>query len=505
MMFILQMSGKNFFKQYGNLKNYGNVPKVAVALVLVLAVATSLWFAAPVRALTIEISDPSPKTLGTNISFDVTVNIEDSELLPIQSINLDIFENSAYTSDTSPHKASCTNLPLTATTKTYTSVETGGGAVSITATVSNWGWGYGYGYAVWQGYGYTFFSPGGYGYGYGYGAGTASIIYAVTWTSPGGWPAGGYKAEVKVTANTTTFTETSSEFTLSGPPTSPVSAPPPPAPGITDISDVVTDEGAFTETVITESFDDLAQLTIDEGTIGLIEGEPLSEISLTEMEVPPASPEDSSIIGLVYDFGPDGATFEPPITLTFTYDPALILEGVLEENLVIAMWDEDAGEWVELSPCTIDPVTHTITAPVSHFTAFTVLAYTCPATFAASDLSISPTEVDIGEPVTIRVLVINTGDLTGTYKVTLKVDKVVVATEDVTLAGGTSQKVTFTTSKDVAGTYAINVDGQVGTFTVKAVPPPPPPPINWWLIGGIIAAAIIIGVVIWLVVRRRGA
>ncbi len=116
------------------------------------------------------------------------------------------------------------------------------------------------------------------------------------------------------------------------------------------------------------------------------------------------------------------------------------------------MWDEGAGEWVNLDSI-VDPETNTITAEVSHFTAFTVLAYTRPAAFVASDLSISPAEVDIGETVTISVLVTNIGDLTGSYEVSLKVDNVVVATKEITLAGGASQKVTFTTTKDVAGTY----------------------------------------------------
>jgi len=262
-------------------------------------------------------------------------------------------------------------------------------------------------------------------------------------------------------------------------PALPPSPPPPlPPPGVTDVSDVVTDEGVFTEEVITESEDGVCELLLEEGTIGLTEeGEPLSEISMVELEEAPTPPGDSNVIGLVYDFGPDGATFDPPITLTFTYDELLITEGVTEENLVIAMWDEETGEWVTLEDITVDPETNTITAKVSHFTAFTVLAYTRPAAFVASDLSITPTEVNIGGSVTISVLIANAGDLTGSYEVALKIDNVVVTTKEVTLAGGASQKVTFTTSKDAVGTYSVNVSGITGSFTVKeeVVPPVVPP------------------------------
>ncbi|MBA7641139.1 hypothetical protein ES703_48812 [subsurface metagenome] len=100
-----------------------------------------------------------------------------------------------------------------------------------------------------------------------------------------------------------------------------------------------------------------------------------------------------------------------------------------------------------------------------------------PAAFTISSLTISPTEVDIGKEVTIGVLIANTGDLTGSYEVTLEIDNVVVSTKEVTLAGGTSQRVTFTATKDVAGTYSVDVSGLTGSFTVKeeVVPPVVPP------------------------------
>jgi hypothetical protein len=65
-------------------------------------------------------------------------------------------------------------------------------------------------------------------------------------------------------------------------------------------------------------------------------------------------------------------------------------------------------------------------------------------------------------------LVTNTGDFTGTYEVTLKIDDVAVATKSVTLAGGAIEKVTFTISKVVARTYTVDLNGLPGTFVVKA-------------------------------------
>jgi subtilase family serine protease len=124
---------------------------------------------------------------------------------------------------------------------------------------------------------------------------------------------------------------------------------------------------------------------------------------------------------------------------------------------------------------TVNPKTHTITTKIDHFSGYAILASTRPAAFTVSSLSVSPGEVDIGEVVTISVLVANTGDASGIHEVVLKVNNVVVKTKDMTLAGGASQTVTFTIAKDVAGTYTANVNGLSDTFTVK-IPPAPPAP-----------------------------
>jgi hypothetical protein len=135
---------------------------------------------------------------------------------------------------------------------------------------------------------------------------------------------------------------------------------------------------------------------------------------------------------------------------------------------------------------------------------FTVKPPPTPATFTTSSLSISPAAAEIGDTVTISVLVTNDGDLSGTYRVTARVNDVALPSKDITVAGHTSQQVTFTTFKGVAGTYTVSIDSLSGTFTVKpAAPPPPTTVINWWLIGGIIAGVVVIAVLVSLAVRRR--
>jgi len=300
--------------------------------------------------------------------------------------------------------------------------------------------------------------------------------------------------------------------------------------GVTYVYEDVSSSGEFTADVSIESGDGNVELDIPEGTIGLSEqGRRLVSIEVQEMEDPPDPPAESEVIGLVYDFGPDGATFDPAITLTFHYDPDELPEGASEGNLTLAVWDDDSGTWLTLET-TVDPETNTLTAKISHFTPFTIISSTRPAAFKATYLLVAPLKVSAGEKVEIRTTVANTGDLRGSYEVILRVNGVREATREVTLAGGMSQTVKFAISKDKAGTYSVSVDGLRGTFGVEAptvVPAPPAPApaapapapavvapapapaapsvVNWPVIGGIIGAVVLLGLLIFLLVRRRSA
>ncbi len=135
-----------------------------------------------------------------------------------------------------------------------------------------------------------------------------------------------------------------------------------------------------------------------------------------------------------------------------------------------------------------------------------VLMPPIPAIFVSSSLGIVPTEVDIGEVVTISVLVTNTGGQAGSYTIALNVEGVVEATWEVTLDAGVSETVIFTTTVDVAGIYSIDVDGLTGSFTVKEELVPLIP-FNWPLfggiVGGIVAGLLVITGVLALIANRR--
>ena len=259
------------------------------------------------------------------------------------------------------------------------------------------------------------------------------------------------------------------------------------------------------------SLDETIHVIIPDGATALDgEGNPLTDVEFVAAGRVPDPPEDASIIGLPYQLGPDGATFDPPITLTWSYDPADIPTDVSEEELVIAHYDEDAGEWQELE-FEIDPGSDTLTAYIDHFSTFAVIAplSTAPAAFTIGSLSISPPEVSAGEPVAISLVVTNTGEVAGSHTATLKINGVIAETVEVTVARSGSETVTFTTSQGETGIHSVEVNGLPGSFTVKegasppiAAAPAPPGERSWWLTR-VVIIAIAAAIAIPLAIRWR--
>jgi hypothetical protein len=240
------------------------------------------------------------------------------------------------------------------------------------------------------------------------------------------------------------------------------------------------------------SEDEVLNVTIPKGTVALDEdGGPLIDLEFIVEETPPSLPSGANLIGLAYDIEPGGATFDHEVTLSWSYDPADIPAGVAEEDLVVACYDETAGEWSEL-PSEVDKADNIVTAFVEHFSIFAILGFAVPpsppipATFTISSLSVSPLDVSVGEAASISVLAANTGEEAGSCMVTLKINEVVTETKEITLAGGASETVTFSVSQDEADTYLVDVNGLIGSFVAQesalvslsseAIAPPTPPP-----------------------------
>ena len=237
-----------------------------------------------------------------------------------------------------------------------------------------------------------------------------------------------------------------------------------------------TDErGHLTQEVTVESADGRAALTITEGTVVKdSEGEPLSTISIAEAEEAPADSPDTQPVSPAYDFRPDGATFDQPVSMILGYDETLVPEGVSEERLTAAVWDPQIEQWQPRNS-TVDPLNNTVTTEITHFSIYAVIAQTRPAAFSVSSLTVNPVTAGIEKTITIRVLVSNTGDLFGTYRLALKINGETTAIQEVNLKSQSSQDVIFTTTQDSPGTYTVEIEHLSGTFTVEATSSPSNP------------------------------
>jgi hypothetical protein len=248
--------------------------------------------------------------------------------------------------------------------------------------------------------------------------------------------------------------------------------PPPPVLeiGTTSISGSIGSDGVITTETKTQSPDGLATLVLPNSTRFLTpDGLPGKNISMVPVSAAqqPQPPANADIIGVVYNLGPNGATFEPPVNLTFTYDDAKLPNGITAKDLKIAFWDETANKWVNLETENIDAVNHMITAKVSHFSTYSVLGYIpAPAQFTISAVTISPPSVKTNEPVNVSFTVSNIGGTTGSYTIVLNENGIEEGSKTVLLDGGTKSQVEFILTKDNANTYILDVNGQSGSFIV---------------------------------------
>ncbi len=231
----------------------------------------------------------------------------------------------------------------------------------------------------------------------------------------------------------------------------------------TEASYNISSTGIIQETIEATSADGKLTITVPKDTKALDKGgNPLSTLTSVVNPSPPPPPTDARIIGLAYNFGPNGATFVPPLKLEYTYDPAALPAGVAEADLVLAYYDEVAGKWVELD-CVVDTVNNIITASVPHFTTFAIIGTVRP-----------PEEEEIAPP-----------------------EEEEVAPPEEEIAPPEEEEEVAPPEEEIAPPEE------------EVAPPeeevaPPAKPFNWPLVGGIIGGVIVVALLIFfLVVRRR--
>lgn len=130
---------------------------------------------------------------------------------------------------------------------------------------------------------------------------------------------------------------------------------------------------------------------------------------------------------------------------------------------------------VDLPPGTSQHAVFTVTKdiPGTYYVEVDGLASTftsialIPAHFSVTNLEIAPDRVKQGEYITISAVVTNTGEITGSYSLVLKLKEVAESIQEVTLGPGVSQRVEFNVIKDAPGFYNVELEGLTGRFVVE--------------------------------------
>jgi len=143
-------------------------------------------------------------------------------------------------------------------------------------------------------------------------------------------------------------------------------------------------QGKITTNVELSSADGEVSLSFKKGSIVKDkEGKTLELIHVSTDSTLPIPPEDAYIIGEVYDLKPEGATFDPQLMFTISYNSKELPEGVRESEVYIAPYDEDNG-WGKSYYKRVDTDNHQVTTQVSSSSRFAVLAPMPPVPSQAS-------------------------------------------------------------------------------------------------------------------------
>jgi hypothetical protein len=202
-----------------------------------------------------------------------------------------------------------------------------------------------------------------------------------------------------------------------------------------------------------------------------------------------------------------GGSVTKPGEGTFAYDAGKVVNLVAtsDDGYQFDEWTGDVDTVAD-----IDDPTTTITMGADKSLTAIFSAVTpgiTPASFSASNLLISPQQVQPDQQVEISIDIANNGGATGSHTVLLYINGSQEDSCVVRISPGSSQNVVFAVSRSTSGAYDVSLEGLQGQFTVAAPPATSSP-------GGlgtgtlIVIAAIIVALIaaiVFVIARVRRA
>lgn len=211
-------------------------------------------------------------------------------------------------------------------------------------------------------------------------------------------------------------------------------------------------------------------LTMEEGTRCVdSSGTALTYVSAAQ-EASPHAYEGGAVLS-AFSLRPNGATFSPSLQIGISYDTEELPPGCDEEELTIGYYDRTAGRWREL-PSTVNTAQKVVSADVSHFTSFGLLAPTTspgPARFTVRSLDVSPAQVAPFGRVNVAITIANIGDTEDSYPLVVSIDGQPEHSESVDLEARQSRTIRLTVARSQPGVYEVRVEGLSKSFAVVAL------------------------------------
>jgi peroxiredoxin len=136
----------------------------------------------------------------------------------------------------------------------------------------------------------------------------------------------------------------------------------------------VDSQGMLKSEVEVSSAEGRIGLSLDKGTTVLDQDrDPLHTIHAVIDPSPPSPPENAYIVSPVYNLEPQGATFDPPLSLTLGYNPKKLPEGLGEDELYCAY--HDGTKWCMVRYKKADTMAPSVTTHLYdfNFTSFAIL------------------------------------------------------------------------------------------------------------------------------------
>jgi len=170
-------------------------------------------------------------------------------------------------------------------------------------------------------------------------------------------------------------------------------------------------------------------------------------------------------------------------------------------NLTVQLPEESTVVYLSEMPSSIDTEGDRITLSLfpSHWEISYIFELVSPGEFQVSDLDVTPHDVEVGEKVTISVIVTNVGGQAGSYTLPLRINQTTENTRTVTLEKGESTTAEFKVTKQILGTYNVEIAGLVDEFTVREATSNLIP-VEYF----VVAAVAVVFFAAFVLVRRRG-